>query len=175
MSKSKKVLAGHLAAAVVPHLGTQANTTEPPKAVAKTLRKLAKQVLKQQAKADKTPPAPAAPTTKRVRQALAGELTGALQPYLGLGDDEAAAPSKAVTKLIQRLSKKLVKQRHKQAKQLAKGKDKKAAAETSAEAARPSRPKPSRSAARRPAAAKPRSAAKAAPAPAATPAAAPQE
>ncbi|RZK16382.1 MAG: hypothetical protein EOO56_20060, partial [Hymenobacter sp.] len=67
MSQAQKVLTDHLVAAVVPYLGPAAEASPPPKAVAKTMRKLAKQLLKQQGKAKKnkakkasTPPA--APT-----------------------------------------------------------------------------------------------------------------
>ncbi|MGI4862635.1 MAG: hypothetical protein ACRYFZ_01840 [Janthinobacterium lividum] len=118
MSKAKKVLAEQLVAAVEPHLGSHALATLPPKAVAKTLRKLAKTVLKQQAKAAKLVPAPSA--AKQTRKALAGELAGALQPYLGTEENLAAAPTKAITKTIKRLATAVVKQRRKQAKKAAK-------------------------------------------------------
>jgi ribosome-associated translation inhibitor RaiA len=122
MSKSKQALTNHLVAAVVPHLGTEAEGGQPPKAVAKALRKLAKQLLKKQRKAKKPLAPPAAPTAKRVRKALAGELANTLQPYLNPGENAAEDTPKAITKTIKRLASELMKQRRKQAKQTAKAK-----------------------------------------------------
>lgn len=141
MSKAKKALTDHLVAAVVPHLGPVAEGNQPPKAVAKTVRKLAKQLLKQQGKvkkgkAEKAPTPPAAPTAKRARKALAGELTSTLQPYLGAEQ----STSKSVAKTIKRLASELVKQRRKQDKNTAKG-----TPPTALEpAARTKKPQPSR-------------------------------
>jgi len=121
MSKPKKALTGRLLDAAVPYLGPEAAGSPPPKAVAKTLRKLAKQLLKQQGKIEKTAPAPAAEATaKQARKALAAELTASLQPYLGTDENAAASTPKPIAKTIKRLASALVKQRRKQAKQAAK-------------------------------------------------------
>lgn len=122
MSKAKKVLASHLVAAVAPHLGPDFQLNQPPKAVAKTLRKLTKQLLKQQGQAAPAAPVaevPAAPTAKQARKALASELTATLEPFL---TTEAAtgSPSKDVTKIIKHLARALAEQRRKHAKRAAK-------------------------------------------------------
>ena len=101
MSKSQKYLADQLAAAVAPHLGEDA-VTQPPKAVAKTLRQLAKQLTNQQSKqahaAEKSTPL----TAKRARKALAGELATALEPYWGMAEDATVKAPKAVKKAMKR-------------------------------------------------------------------------
>lgn len=122
MSTPKKNLTDQLTAAVAPHLGGDDTAAQPPKAVAKTLRQLAKQLTKQQSKQNKEAKAALKPTpltAKRARKALAGELATVLQPFLGTEEEAAKAP-KGVGKAVKRLTAELVKQRRKQAKQSAK-------------------------------------------------------
>ncbi|GAB3639113.1 hypothetical protein GCM10027422_47040 [Hymenobacter arcticus] len=111
MSTSKTSLADQLATAIGPHLGNT-SAGHPPKAIAKTLRKLAKQLAKKQPKPEKSA---ALPTAKQARKLLTGELAQAVQPYLA---GEETAP-KAITKSVKRLAAQLVKQRRKQAKRTA--------------------------------------------------------
>ena len=119
MSKAKKVLTNQLAAVIKPHLGSDELGNLPPKAVAKTLRKLAKQVRKQPKNTAKASQPKALSAAKQARKALFSELTDALQPYLGTAD-MAENSSKAITKTIKRLATVLAKQRRKQSKQAAK-------------------------------------------------------
>lgn len=111
MSSSKTFLAEQLATAIGPHLGNT-SAGHPPKAIAKTLRKLAKQLAKKQPKPEKSA---ALPTAKQARKLLTGELAQAVQPYLA---GEETTP-KAITKSVKRLAAQLVKQRRKQAKRTA--------------------------------------------------------
>ena len=121
MSKAKKTLTTHLLAAVTPHLTAEPTGTEPPKAVAKTLRKLAKQLLTQPSPPKKGKvPSPAAPTAKQARKALASELTATLQPYLLSAEGTPNGTPKVVAKTIKRLASELLKQNRKQAKQAVK-------------------------------------------------------
>ena len=116
MSKPQKDLANQLIAAVAPVSGDGV----PTKAVARTLRQLAKQLTKQQSKQAKVAQQPTPLTAKRARKALAGELVTALQPYLGADEAPEAKTSKSVTKAVKRLAAQLVKERRKQAKQTVK-------------------------------------------------------
>ena len=123
MNSPKKLLAGQLAKAVVPHLGGTAHASRPPKAVAKTLRQLAKQLTKQQGKQAKAAAAVLQPTpltAKRARKVVAGELATALQPYFETAEGSAEKAPKSITKTVKRLAAQVVKQRRKQAKQSAK-------------------------------------------------------
>ena len=123
MNSPKKLLAGQLAEAVGPHLGGAAHASRPPKAVAKTLRQLAKQLTKQQGKQAKAAAAVLQPTpltAKRARKAVASELATALQPYFGTAEGSVEKAPKSITKTVKRLAAQVVKQRRKQAKQSAK-------------------------------------------------------
>ena len=122
MNSPKKLLAGQLAEAVVPYLGGAAQASRPPKAVAKTLRQLAKQLTKQQGKQAKAAavPQPTPLTAKRARKAVTSELTIALQPYFETAEGSAGKAPKSITKTVKRLAAQVVKQRRKQAKQSAK-------------------------------------------------------
>lgn len=86
MSSPIQPKADQLAAALAPHLG--AAPTRTLKGVAKSLRRLARQLINQQAKQEKSAAKAALPTAKKQRNTLAGELLTALHPHLGL--DKAA-------------------------------------------------------------------------------------
>ncbi|MCB2377907.1 hypothetical protein LGH70_09960 [Hymenobacter sp. BT635] len=109
MKSSQQVLTAQLTTAVAPHIGP-AGAVPASKAVAKTLRQLSGQLLKQQARQVKADARAARPTKKMVRQQLAGELTNLLQPLLG-GPEEAA---KAVRKSVLQLAGLVLKQRRRQ-------------------------------------------------------------
>ena len=101
--------------AIAPHLGSPDAPGQSPKAVAKTLKKLAKHLTKQQRAADKTANSP-----KRARKALTGELMTSLHDFLVPAGEATAELPKAVTKTIKRLAAQLDKDRRKQAKRAAK-------------------------------------------------------
>ncbi|GAA4054802.1 hypothetical protein GCM10022409_47380 [Hymenobacter glaciei] len=90
------------------------------KGVAKTLKQLAQQLTKQQAKQEHAARKVTGPTAKTQRKALAAELLTALRPQLGLGTATSTAAPRPITKTVNRLAAKLIKQRGKQAKQAAK-------------------------------------------------------
>ena len=137
MSPSKQTLADQLAAAAAPHLGFGSGGRSP-KAVAKTLRHLAKQLHKAARRA-------ARPIAKQVRKALAVQLTAALVPFLRLEIPVCGAIAKAVDSTVKRLATQLLKLHRKQDKALAK-KARRSAPETAAV-----RPVPPRPAVKRPA------------------------
>jgi len=112
MSKASPLFE-QLKTAIAPHLGSA--DTASPKAVAKTLKKLAKHLIKKP-RADRS----AAPSPKRTRKALAGELMTSLQRHLTPAGEVAAEPSKSVTKTVKRLAVQLDTDRRKQAKRAAK-------------------------------------------------------
>ncbi len=112
MSISKQALADQLAAVTAIHLGPVASG-RPSKAVAKTLRHLAKQLHKAARRA-------AQPSAKQVRKALADQLTTALAPFLRLEIAAGGAVAKAVDNTVKRLATQLVKLHRKQDKALAK-------------------------------------------------------
>ena len=115
MSRASTLIA-QLTAALVPHVGS--TDTASPKAVAKTLKKLAEHLTKQQRAAHK-----AAHSSKHARKVLAGELISSLQGFLTPVDDEVAeSPEspKSVAKTIKRLAAQLDNDRRKQAKRATK-------------------------------------------------------
>ena len=111
MSRASTLIA-QLTAALVPHVGS--TDTASPKAVAKTLKKLAEHLTKQQR---------AAHSFKRARKVLAGELISSLQGFLTPVDEEAAeSPEspKSVAQTIKRLAAQLDNDRRKQPKRATK-------------------------------------------------------
>ena len=111
MSRASTLIA-QLTAALVPHVGSTDTTS--PKAVAKTLKKLAEHLTKQQR---------AAHSFKRARKVLVGELISSLQGFLTPVDDEVAeSPEspKSVAKTIKRLAAQLDNDRRKQPKRATK-------------------------------------------------------
>ncbi|AWM31883.1 hypothetical protein [Hymenobacter nivis] len=112
MSPSKQTLADQLAAAAALHLGPGAGGRSS-KAVAKTLRHLAKQLHKAARRAER-------PSARQVRKALAGQLTAALAPFLRPEIPAGGAIAEAVDSTVKRLATQLVKLHRKQDKALAK-------------------------------------------------------
>lgn len=117
MNTAKKALTEQLVAVLEPYLMHESPSYLAPKAIAKLLRKFAKQVLQQprQATASKVRitsqvSAPAKP----VHKAVTALLTGEIQTYLGTADALTPGPPKALTKSIKRLAKQVVKHQRKQ-------------------------------------------------------------
>lgn len=158
MSSSIQPKTDQLAAALAPHLG--AAPTRTLKGVAKSLRRLAKQLTTQQAKQERAAAKAALPTAKKQRNTLAGELLTALHPHLGLGKAAGNEIPKKLTRTVKQLAAQLLKQRAKLARQTAKAVRKAAKrtpaakpAPTPASPRRAARPQPM-TAARKPAPAK---------------------
>ena len=118
MSSPTQSKADQLAAALAPHLGPAPTRTL--KGVAKSLRRLAKQLTNQQAKQEKAAAKAALPTAKKQRNSLAGELLTALHPHLGLGKATGNEVPKKVTRTVKHLAAQLLKQRVKLTRQTAK-------------------------------------------------------
>ena len=112
MSRASTLIA-QLTAALVPHVGS--TDTASPKAVAKTLKKLAEHLTKQQRATHK-----AAHSPKPARKVLAGELISSLQAFLTPVGEEAAESPKSVAKTIKRLAAQLDNDRRKQPKRATK-------------------------------------------------------
>ena len=112
MSPASTLIA-QLTTAIAPHLGN--TDAASPREVAKTLKKLAKHLTKQQRAAHK-----AAHSPKRARKVLAGELISSLQGFLIPAGEGAAAPPKSVVETIKRLAAQLANDRRKQAKRATK-------------------------------------------------------
>lgn len=111
----------HLATAIVPSSDSNAAAQgHPKKGVAKILKLLAKQLIKQQAKQEYAAQKTTAPTAKMQRKALADELLVTLRPQLGLGTVTSTKAPKPIAKTVKRLAAKLIAHRHKQAGQKAK-------------------------------------------------------
>jgi hypothetical protein len=155
MSSPTQPKADQLAAALAPHLGLAPTRTL--KGVAKSLRRLAKQLINQQDKQEKAAAKAALPTAKKQRNTLAGELLTALHPHLGLGPATGNEVPKKVIKTVKQLAAQLLKQRTELTRQAAKSARKAAKkhlpAATPARSHRATRPQPM-TAARRPATAK---------------------
>lgn len=158
MSSPTQPKADQLAAALAPHLGPAPTRTL--KGVAKSLRRLAKQLTNQQAKQEKAAAKAALPTAKKQRNTLAGELLTALHPHLGLGPAADNEVPKKVVRTMKQLAAQLLKQRAKLARQTAKAARKTAKKHhptkpttTPARSHRATRPQPM-TAARKPATAK---------------------
>ena len=121
MFTTMQTLTDQLTTAVVP--SSNAATAAPgrtKKGVANTLKQLAKQLIKHQAKQEHAAQKTAVPTAKMQRKALAGELLTALRPQLGLGTVTSTKAPKPIAKTVSRLAAKLITQRRKQAGQNAK-------------------------------------------------------
>jgi len=158
MSTPIQPKADQLAIALAPHLGPAPTRTL--KGVAKSLRRLARQLTNQQARQEKAAAKAALPTPKKQRNTLAGELLTALHPHLGLGKATGSEVPKKVTRTVKQLAAQLLKQRAKLVRQSAKAARKAAkktpaakGAATPAPARRATRPQPM-TAARKPATAK---------------------
>ncbi|MCR5889515.1 hypothetical protein LRS06_17410 [Hymenobacter sp. J193] len=106
MKSPRQVLTAQLTAAVAPHVISNGPVSAS-KAVAKTLRQLSGQLLKQQARQVKADERAARPTKKMVHKALAGELTALLHPLLG----EQEKPAKSLRKAVLQLAGQVLKQR----------------------------------------------------------------
>ena len=116
-----QTLTDQLTTAVAPHFSPDdAAPTRTLKGVAKTLRRLAKQLTAQQAKQAREAEKATMPTAKELRKALAGELLSALKPHLGLAKAKSAEAPKPIIKTVSRLAEQILKQRRKQTKQAAK-------------------------------------------------------
>lgn len=157
MSSPIQPKADQLAAALAPHLGDAPTRTL--KGVAKSLRRLAKQLTSQQAKQEKAAAKAALPTAKKQRDTLAGELLTALHPHLGLGNTAGNEVPKKVTKTVKQLAAQLLKQRTKLTRKTAKKHHPAKSAAAPARAHRATRPQPM-TAARKPATTKVAGAAK---------------
>lgn len=155
MSSPTQPKTDQLAAALAPHLGLAPTRTL--RGVAKSLRRLARQLTNQQAKQERAAAKAALPTAKKQRNALAGELLTALHPHLGLGRTAASEIPKKVVRTVKQLATQLLKQRTKLARHTAKAARKAAGktppAKPATTPARAARPQPM-TAARKPATAK---------------------
>ena len=127
---SSSPLVEQLHTAVAPHLASTTAAGHSPKGVAKTLKKLAKHLAKQERAAHKSVNSP-----KRARKALAGELLASLGSFLKPVDGVEDNVSKPVAKTIKRLAAQLDKNRRKQAKQASRAAAKTLKTETSPKAA----------------------------------------
>lgn len=101
-----------LAAALVPHLDLAPARTL--KGVAKSLRRLARQLTNQQVKQEKADAKAALPTVKMQRNTLDSELLMALHPHLGLGRAAGNEVPKKIARTVKKLAAQLLKQRAKQ-------------------------------------------------------------